>query len=121
MGKGSGGAGGYVTRNHSTQALIPAILTSTRHDHNNMGGGGGGGRERERERENSSSKTLILKDSRVRSIWTCLIASPCYATNTNKHDNTTNKYYEHDEAIDCCSFIVPTNVQKRQKGERKRE
>ena len=51
---------------------------------------------RERERENSNSKTLIPKDSSVRSIWTYLKASPCYATNTNKHDNTTNKYYKHD-------------------------
>ena len=30
-------------------------------------------------------KTLILKDSRVRSIWTCLTASPCYSTNTSIH------------------------------------
>ena len=54
-----------------------------------------------RERENSNSKTLILKDSSIRSIWrtvaldpfgpTYLTASPCYTTNTNKHDNTTNK------------------------------
>ena len=29
-----------------------------------------GDRERQRERENSNSKTLILKDSSVRSIWT---------------------------------------------------
>ena len=36
------------------------------------------------ERERASSKTLILKDSSVRSIWTYLTASPCYATNTNK-------------------------------------
>jgi len=27
------------------------------------------------------------------SIWTYLTASPCCTTNTNKHDNTTNKYY----------------------------
>ena len=47
---------------------------------------GGGGREKERE----NSKTLILKDSSVRPIWTYLTASPCYTTNTNKHDNTTN-------------------------------
>ena len=50
--------------------------------------------ERERERENTNSKTLILKDSSVMSIWTYLTASPCYTTNTNKH-NTTNKYYKH--------------------------
>ena len=65
------------------------------------------GRERERQREmirrqtdrqteNSNSKTSILKDSSVRSNWTYLTASPCYTTNTNKHDNTTNKYYKHD-------------------------
>ena len=52
--------------------------------------------ERERERERSNSKTLILKDSSVRSIWTYLTASPCYTTNTNKHDNTTKNYYKHD-------------------------
>ena len=45
-----------------------------------------------RERENS--KTLILKDSSVRSVWTYLTASPCYTTNTNKHDNITNKERE---------------------------
>ena len=63
-----------------------------------VGGGGGGGeggerREEKRERErNLNLKTLVLKDSSVRSIWTYLTASPCYTTNTNKHDNTTNKY-----------------------------
>ena len=43
-------------------------------------------RERERKRENlnSNSKTLLLKDSSVRSIWTCLTASPCYTTNTER-------------------------------------
>ena len=35
---------------------------------------------------NSKSKTLILKDSSVRSIWTYLTASPCYTTNTNRHE-----------------------------------
>ena len=56
------------------------------------------GRKKERERENlnSHSKTLILKGSSVRSIWTYLTANPCYTTNTNKHDNTTNKYYKHN-------------------------
>ena len=39
---------------------------------------------------NLNLKTLILKDSSVRSIWTYLTASPCYTTNTNKHDNTTD-------------------------------
>ena len=52
--------------------------------------------ERQRDRENSNSKTLILKDSSVRSIWTYLTASPCYTTKTNKHGNTTNKYYKID-------------------------
>ena len=50
----------------------------------------------EREREggggcSNSKKTLIFKDSSVRSTWTYLTASPCYTTNTNKHDNTTNR------------------------------
>ena len=49
-------------------------------------GGGERERERERERENSNSKTVILKDSTVRSIWTYLTAGPCYSTNTNKHE-----------------------------------
>ena len=39
---------------------------------------------------NSNSKTLTLEDSSVRSFWTYLTASPCYTTNTNKHDNTRN-------------------------------
>ena len=45
---------------------------------------------RHREREKSNSKTLILKDSSIRSIWTYLTASPSYTTNTNKHDYTTD-------------------------------
>ena len=49
------------------------------------------------KKKDSNSKTLILKDSSVRSIWIYLTASPCYTANTNnKHDNTTNKYYKHD-------------------------
>ena len=40
--------------------------------------------DRQTDRQNSNSKTLILKDSSVRSIWTYLTASPCYTTNTNK-------------------------------------
>ena len=47
--------------------------------------------DRERERENSNSKTFILKDSSVGSIWTYVTASPCYTTNTNKYDYTTNR------------------------------
>ena len=52
-------------------------------------------RDRERENSSSNSKTVILKDSSVRSIWTYLTARPCYTKNTNKHDNTTNKYHMH--------------------------
>ena len=48
------------------------------------------------ENSNSNAKTLILKDSSVRSIWTYLTASPCYTTNTNKHDYTTNRYYKYE-------------------------
>ena len=56
-----------------------------------------GGREGERgEGENSNWKTLILKDSSVRSICTCLTAGPCYTTNTSKHDYTTNRYYKYE-------------------------
>ena len=46
---------------------------------------------RKRERE---QKTLTLKDSSVRSIWTNLTASRCYTTKINKHDYTTNRYYK---------------------------
>ena len=45
----------------------------------------------EKERESSNSKSLILNDSSVRSIWTYLTASPCYTTNTNMQDYTTNR------------------------------
>ena len=41
---------------------------------------------------NSNSKNVILKDSSVWSIWTHVTASPCYTTDTNKHDYTTNSY-----------------------------
>ena len=41
----------------------------------------------ERERENSNSKTLILKDSSVGSIWTYLTASPYYTTNKERERN----------------------------------
>ena len=51
-------------------------------------------REREKARENS--KTLILKDSSIRSIWTCLTASPCYSTNTRERCNAN-----------CCCNILP--------------
>ena len=37
-------------------------------------------RERERERESSNSTTLTPKDNSIRSIWTCLPATPCYTT-----------------------------------------
>ena len=53
-----------------------------------VGEGGEGGREN----SNSNSKTLIHKDSSVRSIWTYLTVSPCYSTNRNKHDYTTKRY-----------------------------
>ena len=48
-------------------------------------------REREREKSNSNSKTLILKESSVRSIWTYLTASPCCTTNTNMHHYNYHK------------------------------
>ena len=48
-------------------------------------------RQTDRDRENSNTKTLIPKDSSVRSIWTYLTASPCYTTHTNKHDYTTRE------------------------------
>ena len=59
----------------------------------------GGGREGERERENS--KTVILKGGSVRSIWTCLTASPCYVTSTNKHNQRErHTYREKDRQTD---------------------
>ena len=57
------------------------------------------GREQGVQREKNSItnwKTLILTDSSVRSIWTYLTASPCYTTNTNNYNNTTNRYYKPD-------------------------
>ena len=40
--------------------------------------------DRQTEKEKENSKTLIIKDSSVRSFWTYLTASPCCTTNTNK-------------------------------------
>jgi len=51
--------------------------------------------ERERERERELKLELENLNTCVRFIWTYLTTSPCYTTNTNKH-NTTNKYYKHD-------------------------
>ena len=49
------------------------------------------GRERDRlEGENSNSKTLILKDSSVRFIWTYLTASPERETERER-DRQTNR------------------------------
>ena len=47
------------------------------------------------EKRTCNSKTLILKDNSVGSIWTCLTARPCYATNTNKHGYNTNRCHKH--------------------------
>ena len=48
--------------------------------------------ERERENSNSTSKTLMLKDSSVRSIWTYLTASPCYNTKRERdRDRQTDR------------------------------
>ena len=52
----------------------------------------GGGRQTER----LNSKLLILKDSSVMSIWTYLTASPCYTTDTNKHDHITQREREEE-------------------------
>ena len=51
------------------------------------GGGGGGGRGGGGE-ENSNSKTLILKASSVRFIWTYLTvtANPCYTYTQREHE-----------------------------------
>ena len=51
-------------------------------------------RERELELENFNTQ------GQQRQVHLDLTASPCYTTNTNKHGNTTNKYYKHDLAID---------------------
>ena len=71
-------------------------------------GRGGWGGERERERERENSKPLILKDSSDRSIWTYVTASPCYTTNTNKHDYTTNREREREIKnfiLQVCSLV----------------
>ena len=73
-------------------------------------------RERERERElklenfrTGNSKTLILKNSSVRSIWTYLTVSPCYFTNTSKHDDiTTNKERERERELELGNFQTRT-------------
>ena len=66
-----------------------------------LGGGGGGGLER----ENSNSKSLILKDSSVRSTWTYhLTASPCYTANTNKHNYTISTNKQLINAVTQCSY-----------------
>ena len=80
-----------------------------------------------------NSKTLILKDNSIRSIWTYLTASPWCITNTNKHDYTTNTYistnkqyinavaqnsYIYAEASNYLSFMdihIVYNTQFRQK------
>ena len=43
------------------------------------------------ERTRTRTQTLMLKDSSIRSIWTYLTASPCYTTDTNKHNNTRER------------------------------
>ena len=55
---------------------------------------------------NLNLKALILKDSSVRPIWTYSTASPRSTTNTNKHDNTTNKYYKHKQLINAVSQFL---------------
>ena len=52
---------------------------------------------------NSKSKTLILKDSSVRSIWTYLTASPCYTTNTNRHEREREREREFVCVYVCVS------------------
>ena len=49
--------------------------------------------------ENSNSETLILKDTSVRSIWTCLTASPCYSTNKEdkEEEEETNENEEKED------------------------
>ena len=47
-----------------------------------------------RERENSNSKTLILKDSSIRSIWTYLTASPCERERQRERDRQTETLRE---------------------------
>ena len=59
-------------------------------------------RERERERERSKSKTLIFKDSSIRSDWTYLTASPCYSTDIQR---TNTEYYNYLPTHMCCRII----------------
>ena len=62
---------------------------------------------------NSNSKTLILKDSSVWSIWTYVTASPCYTTiNTNKHDYTTNSYNKTTTKQQAACLWIIVNLRK---------
>ena len=89
--------GGYPAQEHGRYHHILLIFYAVTHERKReREAERGAERERQRERENSKSKAVILRDSSVRSIRTYLTASPCYTTNTNKHGNTTNKYYKHD-------------------------
>ena len=60
--------------------------------------------DRQREGENSNSKTLILKNSSVRSIWTYGTASPCYTTNTSSDKSA--------ETLELNSFHGHTCIQQ---------
>ena len=53
--------------------------------------------DRQTDRENSNLKTLILRDSSVRSVWTYLTASPCYTTNINKKDRDREPEREREK------------------------
>ena len=70
VGGGGGGVGLRGERQRKRQSQAGKQITK---DKNN-------GNPKETER---NSKALILKDSNITSIWTCLTASPCYTTNTN--------------------------------------
>ena len=52
--------------------------------------------ETETDRQTDRQSSNIELDCSFMSICTNLTASPCYTTNTNKHDYTANKSYKHE-------------------------
>ena len=53
-------------------------------------------RDRQTDRQTDRQSSNIELDCSFMSICTNLTASPCYTTNTNKHDYTANKSYKHE-------------------------
>ena len=70
-------------------------------------------------KEDLNSKSLILKDSSVRSVWTCLTASPCYTTNANKHWMLVSMYltwYFNVSNIDRNVYVLEFSLHRMEKS-----